>query len=186
MSGQSLYLLACTSHWKPSAGTRFRAIIAAGSKEAEETHTSQERRKRSMPRDQDIWSDCPAFSMASEYALTILNASDARLQGATTHKPIKLEYLGTAPVPATTAQPQASSAAQAQVANKPAGTATVHITSSPSSGEIYVDGKFFGNAPSDFTLSSGEHVVRVALGGKDWTRTLRVTTGEINLNAEIK
>jgi hypothetical protein len=64
--------------------------------------------------------------------------------------------------------------------------AKVHITSSPTGGEIYVDAKFFGNAPSGVTLSSGEHIVRVVFGGKDWTRTLQVTAGEINLNAEIK
>ena len=64
------------------------------------------------------------------------------------------------------------------------GSAKVHITSSPSGGEIYIDGKFFGNAPSDLTLSSGEHVVRVVLAGKDWTRTVQVTPGEIHLHAE--
>ena len=60
-----------------------------------------------------------------------------------------------------------------------------HITSSPSGGEIYIDGKFFGNAPSDIALAPGEHVVRVTLGGKEWTRTVQITGGEIQLRAEL-
>jgi len=66
-----------------------------------------------------------------------------------------------------------------------AGQTMVHITSSPSGGEIYIDGKFFGNAPSDIALAPGEHVVRVTLGGKEWTRTVQITGGEIQLRAEI-
>ena len=34
-------------------------------------------------------------------------------------------------------------------------------------GEIYVDGKFFGNTPSDITLAVGEHSVKVTLGRKE-------------------
>jgi hypothetical protein len=37
----------------------------------------------------------------------------------------------------------------------------VHIRSIPIGAEIFVDGKFYGNAPFDITLPSGEHVVRV-------------------------
>jgi PEGA domain-containing protein len=45
------------------------------------------------------------------------------------------------------------------------GAAKVHITSSPSGGDIYIDSKFFGDAPSDIALTPGEHVVRAELGG---------------------
>jgi len=65
----------------------------------------------------------------------------------------------------------------------PPGAAKVHITSVPSGGEISVDGKFFGNTPSDINLASGEHIVRV--GGKEWTRTVQITGGEIQLQAEL-
>jgi hypothetical protein len=64
--------------------------------------------------------------------------------------------------------------------------AKVHITSTPNGGEIFVDGKFYGNAPSDITLTAGEHVVKVILGGKEWTRSLQITPGEIHLSAEIQ
>lgn len=65
------------------------------------------------------------------------------------------------------------------------GEAKAHVTSSPSGGEIYVDGIYFGNTPSDITLPAGEHFVRVTLGGKEWTRTLQITAGEIHVHAEM-
>jgi PEGA domain-containing protein len=51
--------------------------------------------------------------------------------------------------------------------------------------EIYIHGKFFGNAPSDIALAPGEYVVRVTLGGKEWTSNVQITGGEIQLRAEI-
>jgi cell division protease FtsH len=65
------------------------------------------------------------------------------------------------------------------------GAATVHVTSSTNGGDIYVDGKFYGNTPSDITLAAGEHVINVATGGKQWSRTVQITAGEIRLHAEI-
>jgi hypothetical protein len=63
--------------------------------------------------------------------------------------------------------------------------ARVHIASSPSGGEIYVDGKFYGNTPSEIVLYTGEHVVRVVLSGKEWTRTVQITPGEIRIDADL-
>lgn len=48
-----------------------------------------------------------------------------------------------------------------------------------------MDGKFYGNTPSDVTIAAGEHVVRVLIGGKEWLRTVQITKGEIRLHAEI-
>jgi hypothetical protein len=62
---------------------------------------------------------------------------------------------------------------------------TVHLTSSPSGGEIYVDGKFVGNTPSDIAIAAGEHTVKVTIGGKEWSRSIQITSGEISLHAEI-
>jgi len=61
--------------------------------------------------------------------------------------------------------------------------ARVHSTSSPSGGEIYVDGKFHGNTPSDIALPVGEHSLRVVLNGKEWIRTLQITPGDISIHA---
>lgn len=64
-------------------------------------------------------------------------------------------------------------------------TARIHVTSSPTQGEIYVDGKFFGNTPSDITLPVGEHIVKITIGGKEWFRTIEITPGEITLHADV-
>lgn len=39
--------------------------------------------------------------------------------------------------------------------------------------------------PSDITLVVGEHRVKVTIAGKEWSRTVQVSTGEIRLHAEI-
>ena len=104
--------------------------------------------------------------------LTVGNSSDAKLQNPATRNPVKLEYLSSAALPLPSTQSQAASAPQSQVPSGRAGEARVHVTSSPSGGEIYVDGEFFGNTPSDITLPTGEHVVKITLGDIDWTATL--------------
>jgi len=156
---RTLYLLSCTQEWRLSkkAGLLIGAIGGSEAIDKAEANGSGH------------WTDCPAFSIGVEYALTVRSASDARLEGANMRKPAKLEYLGAAPVPTAPAQGQAASTAQTHVADRSV-TATVHVSSSPTAGEIYVDGKFFGNTPSDITLSTGEHLVRIAVGGKEWTR----------------
>jgi hypothetical protein len=73
---------------------------------------------------------------------------------------------------------------QSQAASAPE-TAKVHITSSPTHGEIYVDGKFFGNAPSDITLPVGQHIVKITIGGKEWSRSIEITPGEITVHADL-
>ncbi len=73
---------------------------------------------------------------------------------------------------------------QAQAVSTPE-TAKVHITSSPTGGEIYVDGKFFGNTPSDITLPAGEHIVKITIGGKEWSRSIEITPGEITVHADL-
>ena len=65
------------------------------------------------------------------------------------------------------------------------GEAKVHVSSLPSGGEIYVDGKFFGNTPSDITLTAGEYAFKVTMGGKEWSRSVQITSGEIRIHAEM-
>jgi hypothetical protein len=83
-----------------------------------------------------------------------------------------------------------SSGAQVGASSEVQGSAslvrtTAHITSSPSGGEIYVDGKFVGNTPSDMAIAAGEHFVRLLASGREWSRTIQITSGEINLHAEL-
>jgi hypothetical protein len=166
---QALYLLSCTQHWVLTKKERTFVIIGAL------TAGSEGVKKNAK----GTWTECPAFTIGAKYALSVGSTSDARLEGALGGNPAKLDYLRSAalpPAPSAQQQPQAASTS---------GVAKVHVTSSPSGGEIYIDGKFFGNAPSDIALAPGEHVVRVTLGGKEWTRNVQITGGEIQLRAEI-
>jgi len=63
--------------------------------------------------------------------------------------------------------------------------AKVPITSSPTGGEIYVDGKFYGSTPSEIVLYTGEHLVRVVLNGKEWSKTVQITLGDIHIHAYL-
>jgi hypothetical protein len=173
----SLYLLSCTQVW----GLTWKESLFIAATTIH-TETAEKEANRAKGR----WSECPAFGIGAQYTLSVRNASDARLEGAATRKPLKLEYLSSVPVPVPSTQPQSASAPQTQVVSAPAaGEARVHVTSSPSGGEIYVDGKFFGNTPSDITIATGEHNIRVALGSKVWSRSVQITTGEIRLLADL-
>ena len=180
-NGQTLYLLACTQKWTLNARERFLAGYAAGSAGATGESPS-DAASRVSENARGTWTKCPAFTIGAKYTLTVRNTSDARLDNGTQRKPDKLDYLSSAPVPTVSTPAPAESEAAV-----PGAAAKVHITSTPTGGEIYIDGKFYGNAPSDITLPAGEHVVKVTLGGgKDWTRSVQVTSGEIQLHASAE
>jgi len=157
---QALYLLSCTQlTGSPGERVRSQGLI----------ETIAER-------------DCPAFTIGSKYTLTIRNTSDARLVDSTGAKPRKLEYLSSAGLPLPTTQSAVLPRPKEETAPE---RARVHITSSPTGGEIYVDGKFIGNTPSDIALAAGEHLVKITIGGKDWSRTIQITSGEVSLHADM-
>jgi hypothetical protein len=135
---QALYLLSCTQTWKPTRKERFlrglAGAAAGGAGQPTPDRTNVE---------EGTWTECPAFRIGSQYALTVRNTSDARLEDAYGTKPIKLEYLSSATLPVQT--PQSTTPKPQSVIVS--GEARVHVTSLPSGGEIYVDGKFFGNTP---------------------------------------
>jgi PEGA domain len=66
--------------------------------------------------------------------------------------------------------------------------ATVLFSSDPSGADIYVDGSFIGEAPSQIQLSAGSHSVRVGAKGKQpWTREITVTPGgKITIHAALE
>jgi hypothetical protein len=176
---QALYLLSCTQVYKPTFGQRLARGVAAGA--AGGSGRSSGVGDGSATTSRGKWTECPAFGIGGHFGLTVRNTSDARLSDAPGGKPIKLDYLSSAALPAQT--PQLAPAQPEPVA--PAGEAKVHVTSSPSGGEIYIDGKFFGNTPSDLTLAAGEHFVKVTIGGREWSRTVQISKGEIHLHAEM-
>jgi PEGA domain len=167
-SEHTLYLLSCTQRTE-SKGERFNeggalvpSLIGAFAR-----------------------SKCPAFAIGSKHTLTIRDTSDARLADTAGGKPgksDKLEFLSSAGLPVPATQPSPPPQANAIPSS---GEAKVHFTSSPSGGEIYVDGKFVGSTPSDITVPAGAHAVKVTSGGKDWSRTIQITSGEITIHAEM-
>jgi hypothetical protein len=65
--------------------------------------------------------------------------------------------------------------------------AMVSVASTPNGAEIEVDGEFMGNTPSVFELDPGEHNITVKKTGyKDWEKKVKLTAGEIKLNAELE
>jgi len=73
---------------------------------------------------------------------------------------------------------QIQTAAQSLQAAFPEGTGTISVTSDPDGAEIFVDDKFFGNAPATLRLPVGTHsVVLKFTGHADWTRILEVLKG---------
>jgi S1-C subfamily serine protease len=64
----------------------------------------------------------------------------------------------------------------------------VQVVSSVPDAEVYIDGKFVGNAPSTVPLAAGEHTVEVkASKFADWKRTVSVSDGsDLNLNAALQ
>jgi hypothetical protein len=175
---RALYLLSCTQTWKPTAKERVLLGVMGGLEAGSGNNSGNSDKVAANAKGK--WSECPAFGIGAQYTLTVHNTSGARLEGGS-GKPRKLEYLSSAALSVPTPQ---SLPAYAQAVGPP-GEAKVHITSNPSGGEIYIDGKFFGSTPSDITLAAGKHAVKVTSGSKEWSRSIQITAGEISLNAEM-
>jgi len=61
---------------------------------------------------------------------------------------------------------------------QPEGTGTIVITSDPDGAEIFVDDKFFGDAPATLRLPAGKHSIVLKIPGRaDWHRSLEVLKG---------
>lgn len=90
---------------------------------------------------------------------------------------LDMARFGAAPPTVANTNPAASASAQA----------TLAIASTPPGADIEVDGSFVGNTPSTVTLATGSHQVVVKKKGfADWSKTLNITSGNINLNAELE
>jgi PEGA domain len=63
----------------------------------------------------------------------------------------------------------------------------IAVTSTPAGAEIELDGAFVGNTPSTVGVSAGDHVIGIAKKGyKPWERKIKVTTGKIDIAAELE
>jgi hypothetical protein len=185
---KTLYLLSCTQARVPTVYSQIarRGQAASGALSGlSGSGADGSAADRSREQEGKKWSVCPAFTIGTKYVLAVKNISDARLvdtAGGKVRKSDKVEFLSSANLPESTSQPAPPPLAQVVSTTE---MAKVHFTSSPSGGEIYVDGKFVGNTPSDITIAAGEHIVKVTSGGKDWARTIQITSGEISVHAEL-
>ncbi|HEY6351479.1 MAG TPA: hypothetical protein VI636_18910 [Candidatus Angelobacter sp.] len=102
----ALYLLSCTQTWKPSRAAHGLAALQGALRarsHQDQADTQEEQAKILTAR--GAWSECPAFVVSHKYALVINSASDVRIQNGSgdetqkSRKPVKLEYLGSAPLP---------------------------------------------------------------------------------------
>ena len=84
--------------------------------------------------------------------------------------------------------PPTVASAPVQVAPSPSASAPkVTVASTPEGADIEIDGSFVGNTPSSIELTPGEYQVMVKKSGyKVWTRKLKVSGGEVKLNAELE
>ena len=77
-----------------------------------------------------------------------------------------------------------SSAQEKALANS---VAKLSVASNPDGADIEIDGAFSGNTPSIIALAPGEHTVSVKKSGfSPWERKIKLTGGEIKLNAELQ
>jgi S1-C subfamily serine protease len=69
-----------------------------------------------------------------------------------------------------------------------AGKGKIQIASTVPDAEVYIDGKFVGDAPSSVPLAAGDHVIEVkASKFTDWKRTITVTDGsDQNVKASLQ
>jgi len=63
----------------------------------------------------------------------------------------------------------------------------IAVGSTPDGADIEIDGSFVGNTPSSVEVAAGEHQVVIKKSGyKEWSRKLKVSGGDIKLNAELE
>jgi serine protease Do len=64
---------------------------------------------------------------------------------------------------------------------------TVNVSSDPEGAEVYLDGKFVGNAPATLRIPVGEHDVRLSAPNRgDWERTLEILNdSQVTLKGQL-
>jgi hypothetical protein len=78
-------------------------------------------------------------------------------------------------------------AAAPETAKEIASANKISVASVPGNADIEIDGSFVGNTPSIVEVNPGEHSVVIKKSGyKSWERKLKVTSGVVNLSAELE
>ena len=126
------------------------------------------------------------FALSSTDLLTVLHRFYPDVLGATvrasTESPADPAESAAATQFAETSTPTSSSPIPPA---PPDGYGQLTITSEPDAAEIYVDGKFHGNAPATLKLPAGSHAILLKSPGRpDFTRTLELPkSSKLNLKA---
>jgi serine protease Do len=127
------------------------------------------------------------FALSSTDLLTVLHRFYPDISGATVR--------ASSDVPADSAEPAAAATQLAESSTPPAsspvsyappdGYGQLTITSEPDAAEIFVDGKFHGNAPATLKLPAGSHAILLKSPGRpDFSRTLELPkSSKLNLKA---
>jgi len=77
----------------------------------------------------------------------------------------------------STAPPQVTTASNAEIA----------VSSTPSAADINIDGAFVGSTPSNLSVPVGDHTITVVKKGyKSWERKIHVTSGRIEISADLE
>jgi hypothetical protein len=65
-------------------------------------------------------------------------------------------------------------------------SASIAVSSTPAGAEISVDGAFVGSTPSSVPVAMGNRTIAIKKAGySDWSRTILVTGGTVNVSAEL-
>jgi len=83
------------------------------------------------------------------------------------------------------AQPKPTPSAAPEPAK--AASPKLSLVSIPEGADIEIDGNYMGSTPSAIELAPGDHAISIKKSGyKTWERKLKLTGGEIKVNAELE
>jgi serine protease Do len=127
------------------------------------------------------------FALSSSDLLTVLHRFYPDVPGATLRASGESPADSTEPAAATTQLVDSSTPSGQSPGSysPPDGFGQLSITSEPDAAEIYVDGKFHGDAPATLRLPAGSHVILLkSPGHPDFSRTLELPkASKLNLKA---
>jgi len=127
------------------------------------------------------------FALSSTDLLTVLHRFYPDVPGTTVRASAEVSTDSAEPTSATAQLAESSTpSAQSPVSYAPPdGYGQLTITSEPDAAEIFIDGKFHGNAPATLKLPVGSHVILIKSPGRpDFSRTLELPkSSKLNLKA---
>jgi len=127
------------------------------------------------------------FALSSTDLLTVLHRFYPDVPGTTVRASVEVSTDSAEPASAPTqpAESSTSSSPSPVFYGAPDGYGQLTVTSEPDAAEIFIDGKFHGNAPATLKLPAGSHVILIKSPGRpDFSRTLELPkSSKLNLKA---